>query len=186
MDLRPVLRGSLVELRPLEWGDWEKLFACASDPLVWAQHPESDRCTEPVFRAFFERGMSLGSAFAVVERSSGAIIGSTRYHGYDGARSEVEIGWSFLVRRCWGGSYNREMKRLMLDHAFGFVERVFLLIDETNGRSRSAAARLGARHVSTIEKIDGRGRAARQMRWEFVRGEWEGVRAAMMSGGGSA
>ena len=72
------------------------------------------------------------------------MIGSSRYHGYDEAADEVEVGWTFLARSHWGGRYNGEMKRLMLDHAFRFVGRVVFLIDPANYRSQRAVEKLGA------------------------------------------
>ncbi len=84
------------------------------------------------------------------------IIGSTRYAGYDPDRREVEIGWTFLVRRCRGGRYNGEMKRLMLHYAFGFVDRVRFLVGPHNGRSQRAVERIGAVRAGTVTHPDGR------------------------------
>jgi N-acetyltransferase len=144
VDLQPTLTGTLVTLRPLRAADWEELFAVASDPLLWEQHPERERYREEVFREFFRIALASQSAFAVLDASDGTIIGSSRYHGHDAAAREIEIGWSFLARRCWGGTYNREMKRMMLDHAFTFVDRVVFVVGEKNTRSRRAVERLGA------------------------------------------
>jgi N-acetyltransferase len=144
VDLQPTLTGTLVTLRPLRADDWDALFAVASDPLLWEQHPERERYREEVFREFFRIAMASQSAFAVLDASDGTIIGSSRYHGHDAAAREIEIGWSFLARRCWGGTYNREMKRLMLEHAFTFVDRVVFVVGEQNTRSRRAVERLGA------------------------------------------
>jgi N-acetyltransferase len=143
-DVQPTLAGGLITLRPLRADDWDALFAVASDPLLWEQHPERERYREEVFREFFRVALETRSAFAVLENASGAIIGSSRYHGYDADTSEIEIGWSFLARRCWGGTYNGEMKQLMLDHAFQFVDQVVFLIGAQNIRSRRAVERLGA------------------------------------------
>ncbi len=71
------------------------------------------------------------------------MIGSSRYYGYSAERSEVEIGWTFLARSHWGGRYNREMKRLMLDHAFRFVDRVAFLVGPQNLRSQRAVEKIG-------------------------------------------
>lgn len=143
-DLQPTLRGPLLVLRPLAGEDFDDLFAAASDPLIWEQHPERDRYTEEKFRRYFEGAMRSGGAFAVTDADTGKIVGSSRYHGYDPQASEIEIGWTFLARDYWGGAYNREMKRLMLEHAFGFVERVVLLIGPDNIRSQRAAEKIGA------------------------------------------
>lgn len=144
-DLKPTLQGETVTLRPLREDDWPALFAAASDPLIWAVHPARDRYLEPVFRAFFDAAMASSSAFAILDAASGAVVGSSRYHGHDPERSEIEIGWTFLVRERWGGATNREVKRLMLDHAFGFVDTVVFWVGVENWRSRRAVEKIGGK-----------------------------------------
>jgi RimJ/RimL family protein N-acetyltransferase len=146
-ELQPVLTGDLVELRPLREEDFAALFAVASDPLIWEQHPEPDRCTEPVFRTFFRGGMESGGAFLIVDRTDGRVIGSSRFAGYDEVRSEIEIGWTFLARSHWGGHYNGELKRLMLTHAFRFVQRVVFRVGPFNRRSQRALEKIGATYL---------------------------------------
>lgn len=148
-DLQPTLRGELIELRPLHAEDFAAVFEAAADPMIWEQHPESDRHTAEKFRRYFDGAMKSGGAFAVVDRESGRVIGSTRFYGYDPATSEIEIGWTFLSRAYWGGRYNREMKRLLVEHAFTFVNRVVLLIGPENLRSRRAAEKIGAVRAGT-------------------------------------
>ena len=143
-DLQPTLRGDLLELRPLVAGDFDALFGVASDPLIWEQHPEHNRWQEPVFRAFFDGALRSGGALLATDRATGAVIGSSRFHGLDADLSVVEIGWTFLARACWGGRYNGEMKRLMLEHAFQWVNRVIFVIGPDNRRSRRAVEKLGA------------------------------------------
>jgi len=147
LDLQPTLRGELLELRPLRPEDFEALFKVASDPLIWEQHPENDRYKEPVFRRFVDGALGSKGAFVAYDLATGEMIGSSRYFGYDPDRNMVEIGWSFLARTYWGGKYNGEMKRLMLEHAFKSVERVIFIIGAENKRSRRAVEKLGA--VST-------------------------------------
>lgn len=142
-DLQPTLTGDRLELRPLRRDDWDELHAAASDPLIWEQHPESDRHRPDVFRRYFDGAIESGGAFAVIDRRTGRLIGSTRYHAYDEAASEIEIGWTFLTRDYWGGVYNQEMKRLLLEHAFRFVERVVFLVGSTNYRSQRAMEKIG-------------------------------------------
>ena len=156
VDLQPVLEGKLIELRPLRPGDFDALFAVASDPLIWEQHPVRDRHKEEVFREFFRTGLESGGALVTIDRSDGRVIGSSRFHGYDPAHREIEVGWTFLARRYWGGRYNGEMKRLMLDHAFGFVERVIFVIGPRNHRSRRACEKIGAVLVGSRTERDGR------------------------------
>src|SRR6266478_2996224 len=164
-DLQPDLKGEFIELRPLTPGDWKDLYAVASDPLIWEQHPESDRYKEEVFKVFFREALESGGAFVVLDKKTQQIIGSTRFYGYDSEKSEIEIGWTFLAREYWGGRYNREMKRLMLDHAFQFVETVIFYIGENNIRSQKATERIGAVRDGLIEKSDRNGRPYRNLRY---------------------
>lgn len=142
-DLQPTLTGALLEVRPLRALDYDALFAVASDPLIWEQHPDS-RHEPEVFRAFFEAGLESGGALIVHDARTRQVIGSSRYHGYDEASSEVEIGWTFLARSHWGGRYNAELKQLMLDHAFQFVQSVVFKVHPLNVRSQTAVLRIGA------------------------------------------
>ena len=143
LDLQPQLEGELLELRPLRPDDWDALFAVASDPLIWAGHPDRDRYTEPVFREFFRGAIESGGALVALDRATGRIIGSSRYVWHASPRDELEIGWTFLARAYWGGTYNREMKRLMLQHAFRFVDRVIFIVGAGNIRSRRAMLKIG-------------------------------------------
>jgi N-acetyltransferase len=152
--LQPVLTGELLELRPLRPEDFDALFAVASDPLIWEQHPNSDRYQRSVFVEFFRVALETGGAFVVLDRRDGKVIGSSRYFGYDERNSEIEIGWSFLARDYWGGDYNGEMKRLMLAHAFRFVENVVFLVGPGNIRSQKAMEKIGGvRDGSRINSI---------------------------------
>ena len=150
-DLQPTLTGKLIQLRPLTPADFDALFQAASDPLIWEQHPENDRYTREVFQQYFDGAIATKGAFAVIDRGSGKIIGSSRYHDLNTVESRVEIGFTFLERAFWGGVYNREMKSLMLEHAFRFVERVVFVVGENNLRSQKALERLGARFMKNSE-----------------------------------
>jgi N-acetyltransferase len=154
-DLQPHLKGKLIELRPLTPKDWDALFAVASDPLIWEQHPESDRYKEDVFKVFFREALESGGAFVVVDKNTQRIIGSTRFYGYDPEKSEIEIGWTFLARKYWGGRYNREMKKLLLAHAFKFVESVVFYVGEKNIRSQRAMEKIGAIRDGIVKRSYG-------------------------------
>ena len=143
-DLQPTLVGDNLLLRPLTEDDWETMFAVASDPLLWEVHPAWDRYKEPVFREYFAGAMKSRGALAVIARATGCIIGGSRYANFVAERNEIEIGWSFLARDCWGGAYNREMKTLMLTHAFRFFDSIRFNIGATNVRSRRAIEKIGA------------------------------------------
>ena len=152
IDLQPCLTGHLLELRPLKPADFEDLFAAASDPLIWEQHPENDRHTKPVFQRYFDGALESKGAFAIIERKTGRIIGSSRYYGFDAAKREVEIGWTFLERAFWGGVYNAELKQLMLGHAFKFADRVLFIVGEDNLRSRRAVEKIGGKFLRKTER----------------------------------
>jgi RimJ/RimL family protein N-acetyltransferase len=165
-ELQPNLVGDLLELRPLRPEDWESLFAVASDPLIWEQHPANDRYQEEVFREFFREALESGGAFVVIDRKTQEIIGSSRYFGFDPGKREIEIGWTFLARSYWGGKYNGEMKRLMLDHAFKFVDSVVFLIGPTNIRSQKALEKIGGVRTEPRKKTI-RGETIEQVVYEI-------------------
>ena len=155
-DLQPVLEGELVQLRPLRAADFDELFAVASDPLIWEQHPARDRYQEDQFRAFFSESLESGGALIASDTRDARIIGSSRFHGFDREKREIEIGWTFLARAFWGGRYNGEMKRLMLDHAFRFVDRVIFLVGVHNLRSQRAMVRIGGVRAGSSSDTGGR------------------------------
>lgn len=155
-DRQPVLLGELLELRPLRVEDYDDLYAVASDSLLWEQHPNRDRYQPEVFREFFREAMDSGGALAARDLQDARVIGASRFHGYDREKSEVEIGWSFLARSYWGGVYNGEMKRLMLQHAFQFVENVVFLIGPMNYRSQRAVEKIGGERVGIRLNEQGR------------------------------
>jgi RimJ/RimL family protein N-acetyltransferase len=144
-ELKPTLKGDLIELRPLTAADFDALFAAASDPLIWEQHPEPTRYQPEVFQKYFDGAMESGGAFAIIDRATGRIIGSSRFANL--TADEVEIGWTFLQREFWGGTYNRELKKLMIDHAMSFVRRVVFKVGENNMRSQKALQKIGARFL---------------------------------------
>ena len=146
MDRQPVLEGERLILRPLTEADWGPLYAVASDRELWAVHPSHDRWQEPVFRAFFDDALAKGGALAIVDKASGEVIGSSRFQWPErGEGGALEIGWSFLARRYWGRGYNAEFKRLMLEHAFRFVDRVVFRVGAGNVISCKAMENIGGR-----------------------------------------
>ena len=164
-DLQPHLKGELIELRPLKPDDWKELFAVASDPFIWEQHPESDRHLEDVFKIFFSDALESRGAFVILDRMTQQIIGSTRFYGYDPEKSEIEIGWTFLARKYWGGRFNAEMKQLLLNHAFKFVESVVFFVGEDNARSQKAMEKVGAVKVGTATRAYGNHPPARNLKY---------------------
>lgn len=141
--LQPTLRDDRVALVPLTPDDFERLYAVACDPLIWEQHPQKTRYQRDVFQTFFDGAMASGGAFRVVDAKTDETIGSSRFYDFDEAGRSIAIGYTFVARRCWGGSFNRSMKTLMLDHAFTAVDRAVFHVGAYNVRSRTAMERLG-------------------------------------------
>jgi N-acetyltransferase len=141
-DFQPTLVGPTITVRPVRADDWSELFAAGSDPEIWKVHPVPDRHTEAGFRKFFDCAVTSKMGFAFVDRATDKLIGSSRYHGHEPELSEIEIGWTFLARSHWGGRANREVKRLMLDHAFTFVDTVVFWVGDENWRSQGAMTKI--------------------------------------------
>lgn len=142
-DRQPILTGFLVKARPLLPEDRDALYSVASDPLIWKQHPASNRYLENEFEKYFLDAIESQGALLVVSTDTSDVIGSSRYHGFNEEESEIEIGWTFLARKYWGGKYNGELKQLMLSHAFKFVKTVIFRIGPENLRSQKSVEKIG-------------------------------------------
>lgn len=152
MDLQPLhLQNELVKLVPLEENHFEVLYAVASDPMVWEQHPNKLRWQREVFQNFFEGAMQSKGAFLILEATSGEVVGSSRFYDYDQKDSSVLIGYTFIGRKFWGSGYNNALKQLMLDYAFQYVDKVYFHIGAFNLRSQKAIAKIGAVKVDEFE-----------------------------------
>jgi len=171
-DWQPILVGETVLLRPTRIDDWKEMAIAASDPLIWAGHPARDRYKAPVFREMFDSGLAGRGMLTIVERSTGAIIGTSRYHGHDPVRRTVEIGWTFLVRRHWGGATNGAIKRLMIYHAFRWVDCVHFRVGAANWRSRGAMEKIGGTLREGTTDVVLNGVAVFHVVYEIRRDQW--------------
>lgn len=151
MNLQPHLENETIKLIPLQESDFEALYQIASDPLVWEQHPNKNRYQKEVFQTFFEGAMASKGAFLIVDKQTDSVIGSTRFYDLDKTNKSVLIGYTFYGRNYWGSNYNPAVKKLMLDYAFQFVDRIYFTIGAENIRSQKAIERLGAVKVREIE-----------------------------------
>lgn len=142
--LPPTLQGHILTLRPLVAADFEELYTAASDPEIWDQHP-FPRYERDKFSEFFDQAVESKNGLVVVDQATNKIVGTSRYYNFQ--ENKVSIGYTFLARSHWGGRFNRELKTLMLEHAFKFVSEVFFDIGETNLRSRRAIEKIGAKFV---------------------------------------
>ena len=143
-DLQPILNGELLSLRPLQASDFQTLFKVAADPQIWDQHP-FPRYELTAFKEFFDASIETKGALVILNKKTGEMVGTSRY--YNLGENYVSIGYTFLARSHWGGVFNRELKKLMLSHAFQYVSKVFFDIGETNLRSRRAIEKIGARFI---------------------------------------
>jgi RimJ/RimL family protein N-acetyltransferase len=149
-ELQPNIEDATLRLNPLHISDFEALFAAASDPLIWEQHPNKERYRRDVFATYFKGAIESGGAFKVIDKVTGTVIGSSRYYDLDEAQRAVAIGYTFIARSHWGGGANRALKTLMLDHAFRFVDRVIFHVGAGNLRSRKAMEKLGGIEVGEV------------------------------------
>ena len=150
---QPLLENDLLILRPLKAEDFDALFKVASDPLIWEQHPAKNRATKEGFELYFNEGLAANTAFAVIDKKSGDIIGSTRFALVKESPNAIEIGWTFLGRQYWGSAYNKSMKALLMDYAFRFVDNVFFYIHEDNYRSQKAVEKLGGLRITQWDGV---------------------------------
>ncbi len=147
MDIQPILQNEYVILQPLAADDFERLYAAASDPLIWEQHPNKNRYQRDFFQTFFEGAIASGGAFLVLDAANGEVIGSTRFYDFDTTNDCITIGYTFYVRRCWGQPYNRSAKALMTAYAFQHVSTVLFFIGADNVRSQIAIGKVGAEKI---------------------------------------
>ena len=148
MNLQPFLETDLILLRPLRKSDFDLLYEVAKDPMIWEQHQCSDRYKRDVYSKLFKESLESKGALIVIDKSNDQVIGSIRYKMLEGTKNAIEIGWSFLSRDYWGGTYNKTMKKLMLDHAFKSVDDVVFYIDKENIRSQKAVEKIGGQKIA--------------------------------------
>ncbi len=149
-DRQPTLQGPRLGLRPLRASDHDAFVAVAGDPLIWEEHPESDRATPAKVERFFADALASGGAL-VVTTADGEIIGSSRFEEPDPERSCILVDHTFLARTHWDRESYTEVKDLMFSHAFTAFETVELRIGADNARTRGAVEEfLGAAHADTV------------------------------------
>ena len=147
MDLQPTMENKLVRIRPLDSADLEFLYQVAKDPKIWEQHP-CKRYKRTEFEKFFEESIQSKGALSILDKTTDEIIGTSRFKKVDGCQNAVEIGWTFLNRKYWGGKYNKAVKDLMIEHAFDFVDNILFYIAKNNIRSQKAVEKLGGQKIS--------------------------------------
>lgn len=151
-DLQPQhLQNKEVKLSPLKNEHFDVLFNVASDPLIWEQHPNKYRYQRDVFKNYFEGAMLSGGAFLVLDSKTDEVVGCSRFYDYDEKGKTILIGYTFLGRKFWGNGYNKALKKLMIDHAFQHVDKIYFHIGARNYRSQKAIEKIGAVKVAEFE-----------------------------------
>lgn len=150
MNVQATLENENVKLVPLNPNDFEELFSVASDPKIWEQHPNKDRYQREVFEKFFQGAIESKGAFKIMDKSSNEVAGSTRFYDYNPDENSIFIGYTFYATKFWGSKLNPQVKKLMLDYIFQFVDKVNFHVGKDNIRSQKAMEKLGAKKVDEV------------------------------------
>ncbi len=173
LNIQPQLETEIVNLYPLMEEDFEEVYAAAADPRVWEQHPSKDRWKKEVFKVFFEGAIQSKGAFRVVDKSTGKIIGSTRFYDYNPNESSIFIGYTFYSVEYWGKGINPIVKAAMLDYVFQDVEKVYFQIGASNIRSQIAIGRLGAKKTGEEEVTYFGENSSLNYTYEITKEQWK-------------
>lgn len=151
LNIQPTLENEKVILYPLREEDFEDLYAVASDPKIWEQHPSKDRWKKEAFKIFFDGAMQSKGAFKIIEKATGDTIGSTRFYDYNAKESSIFIGYTFYATKYWGKGINVMVNALLFDYIFQFLAKVNFHIGADNIRSQISHNRLGISKIAEEE-----------------------------------
>ena len=149
--IQTILENEYFQLLPLQNDDFERLYLVASDPKVWEQHPNKERYKREVFENFFKGAMESGGAFIIINKESNEVLGSTRFYDFNEKNKSILIGYTFYGTNSWGKNVNPQVKKIMLDYIFQFVDTVIFHVGNDNIRSVKAMERLGAENLGEQE-----------------------------------
>lgn len=150
MNIQTILENDFVQLISLEESDFESLYSVASDPEIWEQHPNKDRYKREIFQNFFQGAIESKGAFKIIDKNTGEIAGSTRFYDYNPDDNSIFIGYTFYATKFWGSKLNPQVKKLMLDLIFQFVNKVYFHVGKNNIRSQKAMEKLGAKKIDEV------------------------------------
>jgi RimJ/RimL family protein N-acetyltransferase len=182
-----VLEGSFVRLEPMTLEHHAQLTEVGLDPEIWRLTIVMIRTAEEM-RSYMDSALALqreGTSlpFVTIERSSGRVVGSTRFGNYDAANRRIEIGWTWLARRWQRTVINTEAKYLMLMYAFEKLRcvRVELKTDVLNAPSRKAMLRIGAKEEGILRKhtLMWTGRYRDSIYYSILDEEWSEVKGQL-------
>ncbi|MGC1267790.1 MAG: GNAT family protein [Candidatus Acidiferrum sp.] len=190
MIIAPVtIEGRHVRLEPLSEKHHAGLSDVGLDEELWRWIPAAVRTPQEmsayIGTALDEQARGVSLPFALIEKSSGRAIGSTRYGNIDRTHHRVEIGWTWVAPAWQRTAINTEAKYLLLRHAFETLGciRVELKTDSLNERSRVAILRIGAREEGTFRNhmITASGRIRHTVYFSITDSEWPEVKARLQS-----
>ena len=179
-----VLEGTSVRLEPMTLDHLSGLTEVGLDPEIWRLTTVIIQTAEEM-RGYVESALELQRAgatlpFVTIERSTGRVVGSTRFGNYDPANRRIEIGWTWIARPWQRTAVNTEAKYLMLTHAFERLHcvRVELKTDVLNSPSRQAMLRIGAREEGILRKhtLMWTGRYRDSIYYSILDEEWADVK----------
>lgn len=183
----PDLIGPTIVLRPLRADDGPVLLAAATDGQLWEMTVTviPGPGTVDKYLATALQGAQTGTVmpFVIINRETGAPLGSTRFWKIDRANRKMEIGHTWLARAAQRSGVNTEAKLLLLTHAFEVMQavRVQFTTDELNENSRAAILRIGATQEGIVrhERIMPDGRKRNSVRFSIIDSEWAAVKAGL-------
>ncbi len=146
-NFQPTLRNELIIAEPLCAKDFNDLYAAASDPLVWEQHPNQNRYQLDEFTNYFTGAMESGGALLVKDAATEETLGCSRYSDHDAASGVVSVGYTFFKRSHWGKGHNYALKTAMLEHVFPTMIAAHFYIGACNKRSQVSLERFGATKI---------------------------------------
>ena len=153
MNFKSHFEDSSISLLQIKKENFEELYLVASDPIIWEQHPENDRWKKEKFSIFYKNGLQNKFGFLLIfDKHKNKIIGSTRFYSYDKIDKAIRIGFTFISQEYWGTSINFQVKKMMLDYTFKYLDKVYFDIGINNFRSRKAVEKLGASLFSDNKK----------------------------------
>ena len=151
-NIQPIhLKNDLITLVPLKETDFDQLFEVASNPKVWEQHPNPNRYKLEDFTNYFKGAIESKGAFLILDAKTNETVGCSRYYDYNQNDKSILIGYTFIGTKFWGNGYNKALKKLMLDYAFQFVDKIYFHIGAFNYRSQKAIEKIGAIKVDEFE-----------------------------------
>lgn len=186
MNIEPItLEGTYVRIEPLSLSHHEALSHVGLDEDLWRWIPTQVRTPEEmktyIQLALDEQARGVSLPFAIIDKTSGRAIGSTRYGNIDRAHRRVEIGWTWIARQWQRTAVNTECKYLLFRHAFETLGciRVELKTDSLNERSRAAILRIGAKQEGIFRNhmITSSGRLRHSVYFSVIDAEWPAVKS---------